>query len=243
VSKINIIIPLLGLGQRFKDQTNVPKPLIQVDEKTLIEHAIESLNIKGRYIFITRNYDNQEYNKKLTDIFNKLCTDYVEIRSDKSTSGPTETCLLALEHIDQYNPLIITNCDQLMKWNSQLFLDEIADKDPDAALVLHKSTNEKHSFAKIKNNRIIQVKEKKAISDDCLMGIHYWKYGKLFIDSGNMLVKNFKQNNILETYISETYNYLIENQIDILPFYIKNEEFICLGTPEDIDIYNKRELR
>jgi hypothetical protein len=36
--------------------------------------------------------------------------------------------------------------------------------------------------------------------------------------------------------------YLIENQHDILPFYIKNEEFICLGTPEDIDIYNKREL-
>jgi choline kinase len=37
---------MLGLGQRFKDQTNVPKPLIQVDGKTLIEHAIESLNIK-----------------------------------------------------------------------------------------------------------------------------------------------------------------------------------------------------
>jgi hypothetical protein len=58
----------------------------------------------------------------------------------------------------------------------------------------------------------------------------------------NRLILDFKQNNILETYISETYNYLIENQHDILPFYIKNEEFICLGTPEDIDIYNKREL-
>ena len=52
MNKINIVIPMLGLGQRFKDNTDVPKPLIEVDGKTLIEHSIESLNIKGKYIFI-----------------------------------------------------------------------------------------------------------------------------------------------------------------------------------------------
>ena len=56
---INIIIPMAGLGSRFsKNGIKTPKPLIRVDGKTLIEHSVESLGIDGRYIFITRKYDN-----------------------------------------------------------------------------------------------------------------------------------------------------------------------------------------
>ena len=66
---INIIIPMAGLGSRFTSKgINTPKPLIFIDNKTMIEHAVESLNIEGRYIFITRKYNNIEYNKKFKNI-------------------------------------------------------------------------------------------------------------------------------------------------------------------------------
>ena len=240
MNNINIIIPMLGLGQRFKNETQIPKPLIEVNGKTLIEHSIESLNIQGRYIFITRDYENKEYNDKLNSIFKKLCSDYIEIKSTKNTNGPTETCLLALKHIIKNEPLIITNCDQLMRWDSKKFLNEVMQKNADGALVLFKSNNEKHSFAKIKNNLIVETKEKKSISDNALVGIHYWKKAQFFIDSANLFLKNFKEKNILETYISETYNYLIQNNKKIIPFFINNEDYISLGTPQDIDIYKNK---
>jgi choline kinase len=52
---INIVIPMAGEGSRFKDVgVDTPKPLIEIDGKTLIEHSISTLGIAGRFIFITK---------------------------------------------------------------------------------------------------------------------------------------------------------------------------------------------
>lgn len=239
MGKINIVIPMLGAGERFKSKTSLPKPLITVNNKTFIEHSVNSLGIDGRYIFITKIYKNNEYNKQFKKLLKQICLDYIQIKTDAETNGPAESCLIALEHINLDDPLIITNCDQVMEWNPDLFLKEIKDKDPDAALVLFKSTNTKHSFAKIKNNSIVQIKEKVVISDNALVGIHYWKHASLFVESAQKLIKDFKQKNIKETYISETYNYLIDDNKNILPYFINKDEYHSLGTPEDVNEYKR----
>ena len=50
MQKINVIIPMAGEGRRFKEAGfKKPKPLIKVFNKTLIEIAIETLDIKNPY--------------------------------------------------------------------------------------------------------------------------------------------------------------------------------------------------
>ena len=47
MQKINVIIPMAGEGRRFKEAGfKKPKPLIKVFNKTLIEIAVETLDIK-----------------------------------------------------------------------------------------------------------------------------------------------------------------------------------------------------
>ena len=126
---INIIIPMAGLGSRFsKNGIKTPKPLIQVDGKTLIQHSVESLGIDGRYIFITRKYDNSQYNEELSEILKQLHPSSEEIRIDKVTSGCSETCLYAKHLINNDDELIITNCDQLMNWDSNSFMKMVLQK-------------------------------------------------------------------------------------------------------------------
>ena len=51
----NIVIPMAGRGIRFSEAGyTIPKPLIQIQGKTIIERAVESLGIHGRYIFIVQ---------------------------------------------------------------------------------------------------------------------------------------------------------------------------------------------
>ena len=51
---MNIVIPMAGLGSRFKNAgIKIPKPLIKVNGLSMIEHTVKSLNIKGKYFFIT----------------------------------------------------------------------------------------------------------------------------------------------------------------------------------------------
>jgi dTDP-glucose pyrophosphorylase len=235
---MNIVIPMAGLGSRFsKNGIKTPKPLIEVNGKTLIEHSVESLGIPGRYIFITRKYDDGEDNESLSRILKRLDPKSLEIQIDHTTSGCSETCLYAREHIDNDEELIITNCDQLMNWDANSFMETVSPSYVDGAVVLFKSKDPKNSFAKVSGGCISNIVEKKPISDDALVGIHYWKQGSDFVSSSENLLKHFRSSGLPECYISETYNYLIKQEKNILSFFIPKNSYVPLGTPEDVSIY------
>lgn len=230
---------MAGLGSRFSNLgINDPKPLITVNEKTLIEHSISSLGINANYIFVTRKYKDPSLNDKLSKLLKSIKPDSIEIVIDDQTSGATETALYAKKYINNNDPLIVTNCDQITNWNSQEFINFISLEDPDGVVVLFKSSDIKNSFAEIDNGRVVRIVEKNAISDNALVGIHYWKHGKDFVESGENLVKDFRKNGLPECYISETYNYLIAKNQKISPYFLQKNCFIPLGTPEDVAVYN-----
>ena len=53
---MNILIPMAGAGQRFeKAGYTFPKPIIEIENKPMIQWVVESLNIEGNYIFIIQN--------------------------------------------------------------------------------------------------------------------------------------------------------------------------------------------
>lgn len=238
---MNIVVPMAGLGSRFRNVgIEIPKPLIMVENKHIVEHAIDSLGIEGQYIFITRKYENKEYNDKLTQILKDLVPDSIEIQIDREQYGAADACLYAEKYIDNNEPLIITNCDQLLRWDPQDFLDDINSNDPDGAISIFKSNDSKNSFAIIEDGSVTELAEKQVISDNALMGIHYWRHGKDFVSSAKKLLTEYKTIGLKECYISNTYNYLIESGMYIMPFYMKKNSFIPLGTPEDVSVYQAK---
>jgi NDP-sugar pyrophosphorylase family protein len=233
---INIVIPMVGKGSRFQKVGIIdPKPLITVSGKTLIEHSIDSFNVPGKFIFLTRDFDNPEDNIALSKILKEKRPESVEIKLTAMTSGATESVLFAKELINNDDPLIVYNCDQLINWDSTDFLKFLEEKNPDAAVVLHNSQDPKNSFAEIDNGLIIRMVEKKAISNHALIGFHYWAKGKDFVSSATALMDNFRITGSPECYISETFNHL-KNKI-ILPYHIANHLYVSLGTPEDVSKY------
>jgi NDP-sugar pyrophosphorylase family protein len=50
---MHIIIPMSGIGKRFMDAGyKVPKPLIKVDDKTIIEHVCNLFPDENKFTFI-----------------------------------------------------------------------------------------------------------------------------------------------------------------------------------------------
>lgn len=235
---MNIVIPMAGLGTRFKDVgIDDPKPLIMVNFKHLIEHSVESLDIDANYIFITRKYDNPEYNERLTSILKKLVPRCIEIQVDKPQIGAAGSALYAEEFINNDEDLIITNCDQLLMWDSSDFM-RLVYQQPDGIVATFKSDNPKNSFAKVIDGRVVEIKEKEVISDRALIGLHYWKHGKDFVRSAKRLVDEYKMQGMREAYLAPTYNYLIAEGKNIITYEMPDNSYISLGTPEDVEIYN-----
>jgi NDP-sugar pyrophosphorylase family protein len=239
---MNIVIPMAGLGTRFSNEGfDLPKPLIEVGGKTLIEHSINSLNLEGKYIFITRKYENENHNILLSEILKKIKPDSVEIIIEEITSGSVETCLMSSDYINNETPLIITNCDQRLEWDSDIFLEFIKNEDLDGALLTYESDNPKNSFCSINSNNLIdRVVEKQIISKTALVGLHYWSKGLDFVSSAKQLFKSFKNDGKPECYISETFNFLIKEGKKIKPFEISPNEYISLGTPYDLSIFQSK---
>ena len=159
---MNIVIPMAGLGTRFSNEGfELPKPLIETNGKTLIEHSISTLGVYGRYIFITRKYDNPEHNILLTKRLKEIQPDCIEIQLDKPTRGATETALAAKSYINNSSQLIITNCDQITDWDVDKFNEFISNPNIDGVVVTYPSTNPKNSFATV---RIVTGKQLVIIS-------------------------------------------------------------------------------
>jgi len=235
--KINILIPMAGEGSRFKiNGYEKPKPLIPVDGVPMIKLATDSLNIEGQYIFVVRKYQDPNNNLELKELLRDIQPDCIIVEVDKLTRGSAETCLFASEFIDNDNPLIITNCDQFIQWDSKGFMDFVAN-DCDGAVVTYTSSDPKNSFVELDaQGDITRFKEKESISDIALIGLHYWKRGSDFISSSrDMIIRNDKQVN--EFYIAPTYNYLISRKMRILNYHLNDNQYHSLGTPKDLHIY------
>ena len=96
---MNIIIPIGGIGKRFKDVGyDNPKPLIEVFYETIIEHVIDSLKFKTNdKLIVIYHYSLDEY-----DFSNKLNKKYQDnklIKMYKRTDGAAETVLYGIDYI------------------------------------------------------------------------------------------------------------------------------------------------
>jgi dTDP-glucose pyrophosphorylase len=231
----NIVIPLAGEGKRFADfGYDVPKPLIIVDGKTLIEHAITTIGIPGRFIFITKKYKNEKYNQELTSILKSCAPDCIEIKVDVKHRGAADAVMFAKEYIDNDSPLYNANCDQILDWDAEEFVNTVKNNGCDSAVVLFKSRSPKHGYAEIVDNKVTKLVEKDPITDHAMVGFHYWAKGSDFVRSAEALLNNDGSD---EVYISHTINALVNDGHYVYPYFIPNNEYINLGTPDDVSLY------
>jgi dTDP-glucose pyrophosphorylase len=229
---MNVLIPMAGAGKRFeKAGYNLPKPLIEVNGKPMIQVVVESLSIDANYIYIVQEEHYEKYNleKTLKDI-----TPNCEIiKINGVTEGAACTTLKALDFIDNDASLLIVNSDQFIKWNSSEFISSVNAGGYDGGILTFKSSDPNCSYAKVDdNNSVSEVAEKKPISDNATVGIYYWKKGLDYVRCAQQMIeKNIRTNN--EFYVCPVYNEAITDGKNIKIFDI--DEVWGLGTPDDLN--------
>ena len=229
---MNILIPMAGAGKRFSDAGYIfPKPIIEIQNKPMIQWVVDSLKINANYIFIVQKEHQKKFNiKSVLKILKPNCK---VIELDEVTEGAACTTLLAKKYINNNKPLIIANSDQFIKWNSSKSLYKFNSKKYDGAILTFNAIHPKWSYAKCDSNNLVsEVAEKKVISKNATVGVYFWRKGSEYVKyAENMINKNIRVNN--EFYVCPVFNEAIKDKKRI--FIEPVDEMHGLGTPEDLN--------
>jgi capsule biosynthesis phosphatase len=232
---MNVIIPIGGVGQRFRDEGYLmPKPLINVLGKSMIYRVIDTLDIDSKdTIYIVYHNHLKEFNFEdlIKFYFPKKNIQFIPL--DYMTKGAAETvlnCLNTLDNKKLNENFLLLDCDTFYEDN----IIESFKQSPNKNLIhYHTDTNPDPIFSYIKTNhkgQVTEIKEKIKISNKANTGA----YG---FESGYLLKKYCNQVLDLnsELYISHVYNEMLKDNIEIYGKEIF--EFNCVGTPLQLQIY------
>jgi len=232
---MNIVLPMAGNGSRFKENGYTDsKPFIDVLGSPMVKQVIDNLqiefNTKFHFIIICLKSDYVKYD--IEKYFKKTYpkSDIKIIVLDKVTRGAAETVLTAAEFIDNDNPLLTLNSDQMIDYNVDKCYSEL--NQYDAGMLCFRGNGPKWSYAELDDNKnVIKVAEKVQISDIATAGYYFWKKGSDFVKYANkMILSNDTTNN--EFYIAPVYNYAIQDNKKVGISMI--DRIYQLGTPEDL---------
>jgi HAD superfamily hydrolase (TIGR01509 family) len=233
-SDLTVLIPMAGAGSRFKKAGYIlPKPLIDVQGKPMIQHVVDNLNMDAQYIFVVQKEHYHEHN---LETYLKLMAPGCKIvLTDGLTEGAACTTLLAKEHINNSRHLIIANSDQYVDWSSNDFMYSMLCDDADGGILTFEANDPKWSYVKLgEDGYVCELAEKKVISNEATVGIYYWKRGSDYVRlAEQMITKNIRVNN--EFYVAPVYNelFLEKNRVKIF----RANKMYGLGTPEDYGIF------
>ena len=231
---MNVIIPMAGEGSRFsKAGYTFPKPLIEINNKPMIQVVTENLAVKAQFTYIVKETHYKKYNLNyLLELISPSCNIK---KVSETTQGAACTVLLAKEFINNDKPLLIANSDQYIKWNSQECLYFFSDPSIDAGILTFEASHPKWSYAKINEEGLVtEVAEKKPISKHATVGIYYWKKGSDFVKYAEQMIKKDIRTNG-EFYVCPVFNEAINDGLRIKTYQV--EQMWGVGTPEDLKIF------
>ena len=241
MNKINVVIPMAGLGSRFSEAGyDIPKPFIDVKGIPMIIRVLKNLKIPGARYYLIGRKDHLIKEKELVRVIEKEYN-VTFIPIDKFTEGTTCTVLYSRKFINNESLLLIANSDQIVDIDINDFINDSLNRNLDGSILCFKDKelNPKWSFAKINSDGIVtEVREKKAISKYATVGIYLFNKGSDFVNSAiDMIIENDRVNN--EFYTCPVYNYLIRDSKNIGIYNIDQNQMHGIGTPLDLGAFLK----
>ena len=212
----NIIIPMAGLGSRFKKKNfSTIKPLITIDNKSILEESLKELPHSKKKIAILKKKIFNKYS-----IFKKIFknNNIKNFLLDKNTLGQSDTCYKAKKFISQKEDLFIHSCDYIMKYSQKKFFELRSKSDVIIFTYKLKSSivNNYNDFAycKEEKGKVVNIVEKKIISkkpylDQMAIGSFWFRNAGDFFLTHELAIKKKKFVNN-ELYVANNINELIK---------------------------------
>lgn len=235
---MNIIIPIGGLGERFKfDGYRYPKPLINILGNSMINHIIDNLHLSSNdnlIIIYNKELNNYNFDNLLKSNYDNLTL--IELK--KQTEGAAETVLLGLQQMNSHllgKKCLLLDCDTIYYTN----IIEVFRKQENNAIFCFKDHQEKpiYSYILFDENLIVSdIKEKVKISYYANTGCYCFRNGSILKQYCQKIMdENIREKN--EFYTSCVIKKMLQDGEIFNANILNYSDVSCVGTPLQLKIH------
>ena len=232
-----ILIPLGGLGQRFKDNGyQRPKALINVFGTPIISHLLSSLatsTVEYVYIPYNKEYKKYRFESLLQRAYPNI--DFRFLCLEDNTRGAAETVNIALNHLEGHKdcPVLCLdgdnfyNYDIVTAWNGNncIFTCEDSGDSP-----IYSYVRTDHS------GNVVDIKEKERISNQACTGAYgFASLFQLKAYTSRIIAANIKQKS--EFYTSGAIKAMVTDGLKFRTIPVAQSDYVCLGTPLQLKLF------
>lgn len=223
-----VVIPAAGLGSRFSVAGyKEPKPLIEARGVPMIKRVVDMFPAQRRIVICQREFEARI----------QAVSESETIPITKLTEGAALTVLCAESLVNDDDPVVVVNSDNIIIGGVDDFLAFAENTDCDGAILTFKVDSGPWSYTRVSEGRVTQVAEKNRISDLATAGVYYFKSWRILRTAVcRMVAMNDRTNG--EFYLAPVYNYMIGAGMTVLNYSVNKTRFVGLGTPDDLGVYN-----
>ena len=246
---MQLIIPMSGVGQRFIDKGyRLPKPLIPISGKPMIQHVVEMFPGVEEILFIVNREHFQDAKLELEPRLNEIAPNCVIAVIDAHKLGPAWAIAKAREYINFESPVVVNYCDFACLWDFEAFKIRLA-SGIDGVIATysgfhpHMLSNTQYAYLRLdKNDFLAEIQEKLSFTESPMdepasSGTYGFKSGQVLLDAiDSQINQGHSYNN--EFYSSLTYKSMLQKNLRVENFQI--QKFFQWGTPEDFEEFKKQ---
>jgi NDP-sugar pyrophosphorylase family protein len=236
------ILMAAGVDNFFKEKNySFPKPLVEINNKTIAQHVVNSIEPfiqRGdKIIFVVRKDDNDKY--YLNKTLKLLAPNSIVISIPGQTAGGAISALLSIEEVNELDPLLIMNGDQIIEDDLLKLTNNFVNLDVDAGTLVFNSVHPRWSYIKCdEEGYVIEAAEKKPISNLATAGFYYYKIASDYFDSAKkMILKDSHVDG--QFYVCPVFNEIVLNGKKIGVYKIEQNKYHSLMTEKMIKQYEE----
>lgn len=247
LSNCTLVLPAAGRGDRFaKAGYMTPKPLLEIDGKSMIVAAVDCLPITQDRIFICLSEHIRDYS--IDQVLCKYDPNIKIVPLNNVTSGQATTCALGIQFdVNMHNPILISACDNGLTYDQDKFDSLVHDESVDVIVWSFRNSQASkvnpnmYSWLDVdKDDFVRNVSCKKfpggnPLKIHAIIGTMYFRRADYFEKA---FIENYALNHTTngEFYVDDVINTCIKFGLKVKVFEVNH--YACWGTPNDYRTYN-----
>lgn len=241
---MKVLILMAGNSEKFiNSEYGYPKNLIEIAGKPMVQRVYENLSVlknkfNAQFVYLVSREESHAHHTK--EVIRLVDSEASIAEIPSGTAGAACSALFAVDDINNDDPLVIVNGDQILNVDLENIVENFQRQDLDGGILVFESVHPRWSYVKCdKSGYVIETAEKRPISNMATAGFYYFSKGKDFVNSAmKMIQKEARVNGIF--FVCPVYNEMILLHKRIGINKINEDDYISLATLQGLRDYDMK---